>query len=296
MYEVERAGTLRTISAKVGVAGEILSSLNGIPPDQQLKPGQEVMIGIGGPPPAMITPTPVKPAPLPEALTSESTFEAVFQRIQQSRKNWSTLWADAVEMDYGPNGFASPPEVKRYQVWISQPSYDQVLVGDLNGRLSWAWRRVSENVYALDFEREKRSLSSSYAGPVGFTAEIGNMLYPQRHRYPAQGKMTVQGIEQIAGRESLVLDWHYDDPNDQSGQTGYMGRYWVDTSTGVILRRQQFVQGNPELLLKDIVMLEIAFDVNFSNAVFDQNEPFPANFASDYRGTPEAPEATVSIP
>jgi hypothetical protein len=270
--------------------------LNGIPPEQELSAGQRVMIGMGGPPVAMVTPTPVTPAPLPEALSSTSTFEKVFKRIRESRKNWSTLWADAIEMNYGPNGFASPPEVKRYQVWVSQPSYDQVLVGNLNGELSSVWRRVSENVFAVDFERGKRSLLTTYAGPLGFTAELGNMLYPERHRYPAEGKMTVLGIEQVAGRESLVLDWHYDDPNDQSERTGYMGRYWVDMITGVVLRWQQFVRGNPELLLKDIRVFDIDFDVNFSNALFDQNQPFPTRFASDYRGTPEAPEATVVIP
>lgn len=250
-------------------------------------------IGIGGPPLAMITPTPVTPAPRPDPLTTASSFEEIYRRIQGSTDNWHTLWADAVEMDYGPNGFIGPPQIRRNQVWISQPWYGLLLIGDSNGGLSQAWRMVSDQVYSLDLETGKRSLSNS--GSMGFAEVVGSLIYPSRFQYPAEGKIENLSIERIAGRQSLAFDWYYDNPYDPSSQLYHLGRFWVDTSSGVITRMQQFIQGDSELPLKDIFIVQIAFEVNFSNALFDQHQPFPTKFASDYRGTPEPPEATFSI-
>jgi DNA-directed RNA polymerase specialized sigma24 family protein len=302
LYEAEPGDTLEKISGRVGVDAEILSSLNAIPPDQELDPGQKVMIGIGAPPLAMITPTPVTPAPSLEPLTTESSYQEILQRVDESKSNWHTLWADAVEIDYGPNGFIGPPQIKRNQVWISQPWYSLLLIGDSNERVSQAWRRVSDKVYSGDLETGKRTLSNS--GTLGFAEVVNGMLYPDRYifgpvdrsRFPPEGEMENLGAEQIAGRQSLAFDWYYDNPYDQSSQPYHLGRFWVDTSTGVITRWQQFIQGHPELLLKDIVILDIAFDVDFSNALFDQHQSFPTKFALDYRGTPEPPGATFSIP
>ena len=285
LFRAKGGDTLADISNELSIEVEILASLNAFPLDRELDPGQNVMIGIGVPPLSLITPTPVTPAPRPHPLTRESSFEEVYRRIRESRKNWHTLWADAVEMNYSSNGPVDWPHGKRFQVWISQPGYDQVLIGDLNGQIFRTWRRVSERGYPLSFEKGKRSLSN--LDSLGIVEVGGSMLNPDRYRYPSDGRMAYLSVEQIAGRQSLVFDWYAEPPADQSGQESYLGRFWVDTITGVILRWQQFVQDNRELLLKDLTVIDIVFDVDFPKELYDKNQPVQTRFASDYQGNPE---------
>jgi hypothetical protein len=113
------------------------------------------------------------------------------------------------------------------------------------------------------------------------------MLNPDRYQYPSDGQMAYLRVEEIAGRQSLVFDWYTENPADQSGQESYLGRFWVDTITGVILRWQQFVQDNREILLKDLTVIDIVFDVDFPKELYDKNQPVQTRFASDYQGNPE---------
>jgi hypothetical protein len=285
LFRAKGGDTLADISNELRIDGEILVSLNAFPLDRELDPGQNVMIGIGVPPLSLITPTPVTPAPTPPPLTTESSNEEVYRRVRESRKNWHTLWADVVEMNYSSNGPVDGPHGRRYQVWISQPGYDQVLMGDLNGQIFRTWRRVSERGYPLNFEKGKRSLSN--LDSLGIVEVGGSMLNPDRYQYPSDGQMAYLRVEEIAGRQSLVFDWYTENPADQSGQESYLGRFWVDTITGVILRWQQFVQDNRELLLKDLTVIDIVFDVDFPKELYDKNQPVQTRFASDYQGNPE---------
>jgi len=296
-YTAAKGDTLESIAFKIGLPLEILQTLNGMAPDVPLKAGQQVMIGIGGPPLSQITPTPVTPAPLLEPLTLQSSPEEILRRIQENKENWHTLWADAQVIRYGPPGYVGPPRVKREQIWISQPSYGLSVSGALSGDLDFVSLSKGGEVKSLDLTTGQHNFYGG-GGLVDYSLAVAQLLEPGSLRTFLVDDLAIVGSEQVIGRESLVVDWpqvesYSIDTGDPLRQRQYLDRYWVDSVTGVILRKRQLGGEHLDLIIEEISVTEIAFDVDIPNRIFDEYRPFPTRFAQDHRGEPLSQEAAA---
>ena len=82
-------------------------------------------------------------------------------------------------------------------------------------------------------------------------------------------------VEEVAGRNCLVVDWHFPDGARAS-------RYWVDLQTGVLLRGQEFGKGGGEDLQSEFVMDQVVFDPDFDAGLFNlQLQALPGWSAPD---------------
>jgi hypothetical protein len=294
LYPAESGDTLASIAEKTGIDTVLLQALNSLDPDSPLKPGQAVMLGLGGVPLAHITPTPVTPAPLPEPLTTASQPVEVFQRIFESERYWYTLWVEAEAIDYEPPGSTGQPEVKRLQAWISRPFFSLALLGDPDGSVERVALTNSGRTYNLDTITGERNFTTSYALVL---MQLDELIQQSFSNFDTGSEQEIRGIEQVAGREALVLDWFWPETSPD-GQTERVrrGSYWVDTRTGVILRSQRFGQDPEagEFLVSETIIKEIAFDVDLKNALFDPYLPLPSRFAQNEPGDPHPGEQPLS--
>jgi hypothetical protein len=83
--------------------------------------------------------------------------------------------------------------------------------------------------------------------------------------------------EAIAGRPALVVDW-------VNPQVLVEARLWIDTITGVILRRQFFGNNEPGNIISEVAVTNIAYDVDIPARIFDPKTIWQGGFASDYTG------------
>lgn len=279
--------TLNAIATRSGVAVEILQALNGLAADEPLQAGQEVMIGIGNPLFSHVTPTPVTPSPPLEPLTEASPVEEIRARILESRRNWHTLWLDALAIRYGPPGYVGPPQVDREQLWISQPSYSLALSGSPSGEMKAASLIVGGKVeYAIGSTWLHPFDSGVWLDPSMATY---GLLVPDDFQPYFRGEMQVLRSEELAGRQALAFDWYNVGENGMESGEGarhLVGRYWVDARTGVILRRQRFDTQADGLLVEEVVVKDIDFDVDLPIQLFDPSQTYPERLARNFRGDP----------
>ena len=245
------------------------------PTSASLDSGQLDLFGLGSAGFSQYTPTPVTPAPPVEPLTPASEPEVIRQRILESHQHWHTLWADGLYFLFGPPGYVGPPKVTRQQVWISQPLYSLSLSGTPSGKVEQALR-----------SRYRRNLLVSYTLP------IHELLLPTRMHTNFEGFWEVNHQESVAGRETLVVDLFGFNPTsteaggDIANQPLHSGRFWIDTRTGVILRRQWFDRNDPELITREVLITRIDFDVDLPNEHFDPHQPLPTRLSRNASGDP----------
>lgn len=253
--------------------------------------GQLAQFGLGDPGFAQITPTPVTPAPPIEPLTLASEPEAIRQRILESHQHWHTLWADGIYFLYGPPGYVGTPKVTRQQVWISQPLYSLSLSGTPGGKVEQAILGFSGRAGMLNYLTGERSRYGRNL-LVSYTLPIHELLLPTRMHTSFEGFWEVNRQESVAGRDTLVVDLFGFNPTstEASGDIAnvplHSGRFWIDTRTGVILRRQWFDRNDPELITREVVITRIDFDVDLPNERFDPLQPLPSRLSRNASGDP----------
>lgn len=293
LYTVSQGETLRDVAQKIGIDLQLLQAFNVVQPDEPLPEGHTLVIGFGSPPLSLITPTPVTPIPLPIPLTLHSSQEDIRNRLLNSHRNWHTLWADALTIDYGPSGYVGPATIYRSQVWISQPLYTLLLCGDASGHPERVSLTVAGRVYDLDIRTGQRSYNRS--GGI-FDADLQELLLPDSYRYPPESIFEVIGTDYVARRFALIVDHFVIDrtfiDSNHSEMKYRLGRYGVDVLSGIVLRKQEFDSSNPNLLIKEIVIKELTLDANIPNRLFDPYQPLITQFAMDFRGEPDLSETS----
>ncbi|HLE15445.1 MAG TPA: hypothetical protein VI776_11895 [Anaerolineales bacterium] len=234
---------------------------------------------------------PVTPVPPLEPLTLSSSPNTIRQRILDSHHNWNTLWAEAETIRYGPPDYVGAPKVKRQQVWISQPDYSLTLSGSPEGDAELALLSSAGRVTAMNYSTGGLA-RYGHESLVDYSLPIHELLLPTRMRTTFDEISEVVGEDAVAGRETLVMDWfvtttgeaYPDDP--QADLLQYQGRFWVDTRTGVILRRQWFDQKNSGLLETEVVVREVFFDLPISSRLFDPSSDLPTRLARNSSSDP----------
>lgn len=297
LYIAVEGETIRDIAMRMFLNVEIIAALNNFPPDQALSGGQKIMIGVRDS--QVLMPTNVgstqQPTPtiaLSDPLTLGSSADEIRQRILGSRLTWYTVWADAVILQYGPPGYIGQPDVRRQQVWINQPYFSYLIDGGYGGVVESIYSALGGLITYTNLETGEQ-LTNTETELVHYSQNLHQLLLPSEFRDNFSGEINVLGVGQIADRDALVLDWYTLD-NILEGGTGeserrlLQGRYWVDTLTGVILRRQRFNANDIDQLFEDTVIDKIEFNFDIPHRLYDRSQPSQTYFAQDYRGDPES--------
>ncbi len=293
LYFPSPGETLADIARKTWVDTEILEALNRIPADQRLEAGKPVILGFRPPERASNLPPTATPWPLPAPLTARSSPDEIRQRVSESQRYWQSLWADGLVIRYGDASYIGPPQILRQQLWIVQPDRRLALSGLPEGDLLSVTLKAGYLENQIDFLTGEKITRGNFA-----YHELDQLVSPFWQIYPEgsysgavfEGELKIIRGDHIAGRQSIVVDWFSPSPSGSAadppgaGQPIYMGRYWVDAHTGVLLRHQEFSRTVPGLLISEVLVTRIAYDVDIPGRLFDLLAPFPTRLAWDYLG------------
>ena len=303
LYRAEGGETLADIADRIFLSATILEALNHIPADQPLEAGQRVMIGVSDSQilmPTQVGSIPLQLTPLPTKvpLTLLSSEEDIRQRILESRENRSSLWADALVIQYGPPGYVGKPDLRRQQIWIDQPYFSYLLDGVNDGKVEYIYTSLGGLVNLINIQTGEQVTTSEPEQSLYFP-DLQQMLIPSELREDFNGEIEILRRETIAEREVLVLDW-FTEPNTLQGGGGkrnetriHQGRYWVDVSLGLILRQQKFNGNDLTQLFEETIVTKIEFNPAIPRRLFDRAQPLQTYFAQDYLGDPDLQAASV---
>ena len=246
------------------------------------------------------TPASDSPAAGPVPLGMDSTSAEIRQLLIESPFNWRTIFMDA-QVAY-PDGIA-----QRKQVWVDQSALSfRVLSGAADGsaealRVVDGTSQLELNIttgessispflggeMTVPYTPQAPTLSDDSIEPHPLSASVdshlGVLLFPSE---VAQNEGTFKpvGMEVIAYRLALIVEWTY----IQNRLPSY--RAWVDVSTGVFLRYQQFEKSGGTEILSEVTLARVDYDLPFPSSLFSPVVSDMPNFVSE----PLAP-STVSV-
>ena len=295
LYQAEAGETLEQVANKISFDAHILSALNNIPLDLPLEADRIIMIGISesrvltaSDPTPGATPRPVQ-SPL-EELNMSSSDQEIYERIMGAKKYWRTLWADALVIRYGPPGYLGNPEFRRQQVWVEQPYFNYALDGENGSKVEFIYSSIGglENLLNISTGDLVTNLGSQ---ELNYRPGLLEMIFSHDFSENAPGKAELLALDVIAGRKVLVLDWYADrislrgGAGDLQQSPVYLGRYWVDTQLGTILRAQKFSGRPSNHLSEEIVVSKISFDIPIPRRLYDTSQPLQTYFSKDHKGS-----------
>lgn len=238
-------------------------------------------------------------------LTVSSTAEEVRIRMLRSHMRWGTFWGDAQQIDYS----SGEALTRRLQIWVNQlgPRY-RVLTGPIDGQPTFLV--VADGFTQIGMDVRSGSINTAainpsirdpflppdaisdtitphpIAGQLG--TPLADMLFPTALAQRA-GTVTPLGLERVAGREALMVDW------SPVGMPR-VDRFWVDTQTGIILRWQNYGKGGGDNLQMDMFFNIVTVDASFPDSLFDVAQVAVPEFASDFTGVSQPQAAHKPTP
>jgi WD40 repeat protein len=241
----------------------------------------------------------VTPVPASVTLSMDSTSAEIQTAMLESATKWKTIWMDGTVTWYDPSGSGQPPQIHHEQDWIDQSAnHFRVLLGPGDGAADTF--RVCDGTTILEMDlksgqSQSRSLpefakASQYvptlepgvAYPNPIWGQIGTPLSElifSADRAQNQGTFVPVSLENVAGRQTLAVEWTYVENQQPSF------RAWLDVKTGVILKLQEFGKGGGSEVQSERVVNQIAYDASMSNDLFNlQFSRMPA--FSDISGNP----------
>jgi hypothetical protein len=259
------AGLVTLLVLGIGWAANMLSPSNPEPPPIETVIVTKI-VQLAAPTRVVSTPAPViTPAPLSPG-ASES---AVRRRMLESARYWKNLWVDALLIQHGPKGYVGAPLIRHEQVWVSQPQYSLVLSAWANRDVDHVWYAADGKVYDVELSTGRPRLYDYHDDHLPVYSALESFIFPAQIAKEAH-RLKVTGEDQVAGREALILDWF-------STNEYRIGRLWVDTETGIVLRWRQFQNGSNVVTL-EVEMVSLILDADFPRGTFDRKS-LTTNFA-----------------
>ena len=236
-------------------------------------------------PPPEITDLPVGSAPEATAepqLSLSSSSEEIQRLMLQSASNWKSIWMDGTVTYFAMQATDSESTTTREQAWIDLPrSRFRILSGSIEGAVERF--KASDGMSVLEMDL-KTGQSQSYPLPelgtekqfvptlepgIGYPqplwGQIGTALSQLAFTSDfAQNEGTFKplGMELIAGREALIVEWTYAQNELPSW------RMWLDVETAVTLKMQTFDKTGGDTVRSEVVVDEISYDDVFADALF----------------------------
>jgi hypothetical protein len=220
-----------------------------------------------------LTPTPASDslAAGPAPLSMSSTSTEIRQLLLESPVRWQTIFMDAQVTRTGENPY-------RVQVWVDQPNLSaRSLSGDPNGAASTL--RVADrlSLLYLDIATGESKLAPFLDETIGVPytpaplniqsggiqshllssatdPAMSDLLFPS-DMAQNEGTFKPIGTEVVAYHLCLVVEWTY----IQNTLPSY--RAWVDVSTGVFLRFQQFDKGGSTDMSSEVTVTRVDYNL-----------------------------------
>lgn len=241
------------------------------------------------------TPAPTLPPPF---LSETSTSEQIQKAMLESATRWQSLRMDGLIRFYEPGGLVM--QSIREQVLIDQRDFHfRVMVGVADGTIGTL--KVSDGVNIHDanlktgelvttqFSEGARvggfvpQLQAGTASPNPIWGQIGTQL--SQLAFPSdlaqgQGEFKSSGIDFVADRRSLVVEWTL------AGNSLPSFKAWLDTSTGVILKLQEFGKEGGSTVIGERIIRSIYYNETFEASLFEKPSvnpvaAMPTPFGSD---------------
>lgn len=219
-------------------------------------------------------------APDPIPLRLESSSLQIQRAMRESALHWTSLQMAGTVTWHLPDGSSQvfnetvrlDPLNNRYRVELRgiSNSADNVLKVS-NGTTIYNINlnsNIGEQIPYPDFARVGQyvppvQVGVSYPNPIW--GQIGTPLSEMAFSAnfaQSVGTFVPLGMDAIAGRETLIVEWTHSDNEEPSWQL------WLDTQTAVILKLQQFSKEGGGVLEGERVVELIAYDVAFDSSVF----------------------------
>jgi hypothetical protein len=178
-------------------------------------------------------------------LTTFSSSREINERIQLSSQQWKTMWADITVNFYGPAGYVGPPHSERHQLWIDQFGGAFQIIGPPQG--------IPDSIEQIILSHKNSPTWLGFSGTTDY-AKLGSQfpwfsiktetvfLFPFAINYLfntidqdffLNASLSVIGKEIIADRESVIIGITSPDNNT-------LGKIWLDTQIGIILKEQYY--------------------------------------------------------
>lgn len=243
--------------------------------------------------------------PASATLTMESSSEAIRLKMQASSTMWRTIFVDGTITWYPPDGGSTPQQVFHEQDWIDYAHHRfRVLLGPEGSSAETFKACDGTTILEIDLksgQSQARPLPKFAQEPPPSPSQ--DMLWGQigtplaettlSANYAAAaaasgGEYKPVGIEKIAGRQTLAVDWTWAGNNQRSY------RAWVDVETGVILKFQEFGKGGGVSLQGERIVNQVVYNAIFMDSMF--GSPVSPPQFSDINGNPLTPAAPAPTP
>ena len=213
--------------------------------------------------------------PISEPLTMDSSSKAILQKMQASSATWQTIFVDGIITWYSPGGGNTPQQVIHEEDWVDYANHRfRVLLGPAGGAANSFKTCDGSTILSIDLKSGQSQSSPlpefaqnpmPVAGQDILWGQIGTPLaeIALTANYAAsEGTYDKQGIETVARRQTLVVDWTH------TGNSLPSYRAWLDVETGVILKFQDFGKGGSKTLEGERVVKQVVYGENFADTLF----------------------------
>jgi hypothetical protein len=229
---------------------------------------------------------------VPAPLGMDSTSDEIRRTLLDSPYHWQTIFMDAQVTESGQNP-------RRVQVWVDQPDLSlRVLSGPPAGapeslRVADGMSLLDLNIVtgesnlspflgetlAIPYTPAPANLNSpgvieSHPLSTATDPAMGTLLFPSDI---AQNEGTFKPIstEVVAYRLCLVVEWTY----TQNTLPSY--RAWVDISTGVFLRLQQFEKSGGTNVISEVTATRVDYNLSLPRGLFSPIITSLPDFSAD---------------
>ncbi|MBL8077545.1 MAG: PD40 domain-containing protein [Anaerolineales bacterium] len=227
----------------------------------------------------------------------DSTSEQIQRAMWESAVHWRTLQMDGV-VTWFTDG--TPVQALHEQVWIDplNSRYKVEWTGVLNSPDHFLKLSDGSTVHHInlnsgqaetfaypDFARVGQYVPPMVEGqayPNPMWGQIGTPLsqlaFPSDYSQN-KGSFTALGMDTIAGRETLIVEWRY----SESSQPSW--KIWLDTQTAVMLKLQEFAKDGSGALQGERVVNSVSYDSIFEDVLFAAPENLPQTGADPQVGS-----------
>lgn len=251
------------------------------------------------------TPAPTLPPPF---LSETSTSEQIQTAMLQSATRWQSLRMDGLIRFYEPGGLVM--QSIREQVIIDQRDFHfRIMVGVADGTIGTL--KASDGVNIHDANLKTGELVTTQypesarvsgfapqfqpgtASPNPIWGQIGTQL--SQLAFPSDlaqnhGEFKSLGIDFVADRRALVVEWTL------SGNTLPSFKAWLDTSTAVILKLQEFGKEGGTAVVGERIVRSITYNETFEASLFEKPSVTPAAMPTPFGSDPLVQDASDDDP
>ncbi len=190
------------------------------------------------------------------------------------------MWQDVSLLFFGPPGYVGPPDAVRAQIWLNKPNQTKMIAGPLGGIPEIQLSGRDKGFHHATIDNLFRWYYLAYERYLALGTDIDHLSLSLSRLEEEKRRLLVKGIEDIANHQTLVVD--------EVTQTGQLeSRMWVDTLTGVILRKRLYAQSDPDVVILDAITNQIDYDKDFPANTFEPETGTESRlFARDHISAP----------